>query len=969
MIRTVLRRVRAKYSHRASIVLVACAHIGAGMAQQEIGQALILAGGGARLTRAGSELDVAARDGEVVFAGDFLRTGTTAAIILSCASNTRQTLGPGTDALFERSSMKLRSGKVTAQQPAPGCFLPPLARTPTSQQHAGAALAQEAAAGLGGRSREARLARIPATQRTRLEADLTQAGEIARGNPDDPLSRLARAAAFERAGLSAESAEELRIAFKIWTGATWLPKRIYSLMEKAGREAVVRADPERVPSAERTLVLLVGISEFRDARIAPLQFAHKDAIDFAGLLESERGGGVPARNIELLTNKDATRQGIRNAIETHLKAQARVGDTVILFIASHGAAVPVKGRNRGFVVTWDSDPEDLAETGIPMEDIRKLFESELPLVKRLILYVDVCHAGHVGQVVPRADLINNAAAGSLANTDVEMFGMLAAQKNQVAIEGINFGGGHGAFSYFLMRALNGDARQNSGGMISTQALFEYVSEQVKAATANRQSPKAVGDPDEALFVARIVGAPAAVGEYTGPVQVATRSGLARIENSSPESPAREARRLQNQDAGELLRLFSDAIEQGRILPGDTESAFLYLEALRARLKQTDYAAEANRLRTALEDRGQQVLLTYLAGEASPQRRDDFYRGLAYFEAAQLLTPDAVDLESRRIFCEGRVALFDKEYVRAEGLLEQAVGLDPEGAYAYNALGIAALERASYDRAAAAFHEAVKRAPLWAYPRHNLALAQVEKGAYGEAVSTYQGAIALAPGAAYLPYNLGLLFQKMNRGREAARQYRRTLEIEPANAAAWNALGSLAASTGKRDEAEQNYRRAIAADAGLLAARYNLALLLDSAPRRAAEAAALLRENVGRDPHDLASRLVLARHLAASGDQMEAIVQYEAAVSERPEYPAARAALAALYIEAGRAPEAIVQAQAALAGQPKNADLLDLGARAYYAADRRAEADEAWRCALQESPDGATKKRIRKSMEKTKLARK
>jgi hypothetical protein len=33
-----------------------------------------------------------------------------------------------------------------------------------------------------------------------------------------------------------------------------------------------------------------------------------------------------------------------------------------------------------------------------------------------------------------------------------MFGMPAAQKNQVAIESINYGGGHGALSYFLKRA-------------------------------------------------------------------------------------------------------------------------------------------------------------------------------------------------------------------------------------------------------------------------------------------------------------------------------------------------------------------------------------------------------------------------------------------------------------------------------------------------------------------------------------
>jgi hypothetical protein len=61
--------------------------------------------------------------------------------------------------------------------------------------------------------------------------------------------------------------------------------------------------------------------------------------------------------------------------------------------------------------------------------------------------------------------------------------------------------------------------------------------------------------------------------------------------------------------------------QGHILPADSQSAFTY-EALRVRLKPEDYRAEAEKLRVALEDQGQQVLLKYLAGDSPPQSRAD-----------------------------------------------------------------------------------------------------------------------------------------------------------------------------------------------------------------------------------------------------------------------------------------------------------------------------------------------------------
>ena len=227
----------------------------------------------------------------------------------------------------------------------------------------------------------------------------------------------------------------------------------------------------------QTYAVLVGISRFKDERIRPLNFAHLDAMGvISNLLKSPRAGAIPDDNVDL-TNEAATRSAIQSAIETNLKGRAGKNDTVLLFIASHGASFAVGNANKGYIVTYDSNPEELATSGIPMDDVRQLFASQLGNVKRLLLYVDVCHAGHIGQIESDAGNTNKAAS-ALEPADVDMFGMLAAQKSQVAIEGLNYGGGHGAFTYFLMRALNGDADLNADGKVTMDELADYVKDKV-----------------------------------------------------------------------------------------------------------------------------------------------------------------------------------------------------------------------------------------------------------------------------------------------------------------------------------------------------------------------------------------------------------------------------------------------------------------------------------------------------------
>jgi len=942
----------------------------------EVPLALVVAAKDARMLRAGSELSLSVQPGDLLFAGDSLRSERGFVTFISCTAKTRQTLPPEGDVLFEVRGPKTRAGKVSDESSVAGCFLPALPRSiVASQQHAGAAVAREASTAGAAQTLQQRMQQLPEAQRNQIAAGLAPIDAAIRADPGNPLNHLARVEILDRSGLSLDAADEMRMLTQLWPDAGWVRSRLFVLEEKAGK-AIVAGGPSEPEVEGNTYVLLVGISSFKDPNIAQLNYAHEDAIELARLIESPRAGEIPADNVMILVNQRATRSAIQSAIETHLKGRAGKNDTILLFIASHGATIPTENGNKGFIVTYDSDPQDLATTGIPMDDIRKLFETQLSGVKRLLLYADVCHAGHIGQIVSKADLTNKVAERALSSEDLQMFGLLAAQKGQVAVEGVNYGGGHGAFSYFLMRALNGDADLNNDGKVTMPELADYVHDKVSDATFNKQIPKQIGDIDETRVMS-LTGKPGIVlKDYAKPVLQASR-GIG-VSSGSVAVPPSTSRTLKYQDAADLIRQFEDAVEQSRILPADDQSAFTFLGALRARLQAGDYSVEAEKLRVALEDRGQEVLLQYLAGEAAPQNRARFFSGTAYFEAAQLLAPESLYLQSRMVFCQGRVAVFDKDYALAITLLERAIRLDPERAYSYNALGIAYLERAQYEQAILAFRDAIRRAPYWVYPQHNLALAYAESGQYDRATRTYQEAMNLGPSYSYLPYNLGLLYQRNNRLGDAEQSYRNALRIEqttrgsatstqPWTAAAVivNALGSVEASRSghrNRDHAEKFFRQALQYDAEFRPARHNLALIL-SRDHQSPEAERLWRQNLAADPGDIASHLALAEYLDRIGRKEEAASEYTLAIAGDGAYPGIRRKLAAVYLELNRFDDARSVLQRGLQLAPASPNLLEDLGDVEARAGQMARAEELYREAEDDSSGSSDKTRIRQKRDR------
>jgi uncharacterized caspase-like protein len=250
------------------------------------------------------------------------------------------------------------------------------------------------------------------------------------------------------------------------------------------------AAPERA-SADKYAVI-VGISHYSDSAggLTSLQFADRDAQQFRDFLFSPDGGSFPKDNVRFLLNEDATAQNVRSALFTFL-TKAQPQDEVVLYIAGHGAPDPHDPRNL-YLLTYDTKLEDMGGTAFPMWQLQDVFTRVLK-AKRVVTFADTCHSygfsGERGHGKKSNNLVNQYLARFANDSDRAV--ITASDISQLSYESDKWGGGHGVFTYFLLKGLRGEADSNKDGTVTAGELFAYVHDNVDKATEGNQSPMAL----------------------------------------------------------------------------------------------------------------------------------------------------------------------------------------------------------------------------------------------------------------------------------------------------------------------------------------------------------------------------------------------------------------------------------------------------------------------------------------------
>jgi len=248
--------------------------------------------------------------------------------------------------------------------------------------------------------------------------------------------------------------------------------------------------PDR--AAAEKFAVIVGVSHYANSGVgfSNLKFADQDAKSFRDFLLSPDGGSFPKENIKVLLNEDATSQNVRSAFSTFL-TRAQPEDEVVLYIAGHGAPDPNDPRNLYFL-TYDTKLDDMGGTAFPMDELQRVF-SRIIKAKRVVTFADTCHSygfsGERDRKKKSNNLFNQYVARYANQADRAV--ITASDISQLSQESEQWGGGHGVFTYYLLKGLKGEADFNKDGTVTAGELFAYVRDNVLKATGGDQSPMAL----------------------------------------------------------------------------------------------------------------------------------------------------------------------------------------------------------------------------------------------------------------------------------------------------------------------------------------------------------------------------------------------------------------------------------------------------------------------------------------------
>jgi hypothetical protein len=279
----------------------------------------------------------------------------------------------------------------------------------------------------------------------------------------------------------------------------------YDKSEFAKQSCDVNRDPQ-------TWGVIIGINDYVDEGISDLKGSVADAWIFYHYLTSPGGGAVPAKQLKLLLNKEASRTEVEGAIGNFL-GQSCPQDKIIIYFAGHGAPEPGHEDN-AFLLMHDTKLDNMVGSAISMQRLPEFLNWRAESVGNLLLVVDACHSGnisfpqHRGVKKPPNVAAKERSKGiekSLKSLATDQKGknwsvISAAASNQYAGElkgecgnGVEYTGG--LFTCHLLEALKGHSDVNQDGNLSINEVYGYVRDKVSKETMGMQTPIFSGTED------------------------------------------------------------------------------------------------------------------------------------------------------------------------------------------------------------------------------------------------------------------------------------------------------------------------------------------------------------------------------------------------------------------------------------------------------------------------------------------
>ena len=279
------------------------------------------------------------------------------------------------------------------------------------------------------------------------------------------------------------------------------------ILERPKPAAPAAAPAPAPPPPSTQWAVIIGVGGYESTAVPKLRYpvADADAV-YQTLIAS---GGFKKENILLLTDKTERKPTLRNikwALGTFLARSAHKNDLVVIYFAGHGASeVDQRGVERDglskYLVPVDADPDDLYSTALPMDEMQNVLariEAE-----RVTVFLDACYSGAAGgrtfaSTKTRTVNVDDIFLERLTRSKGRAI-VTASRPSELSVELPELG--HGIFTYYLVRGLQGYADLNRDGIVSLQELYEYLTQEVsrKSRTVGgNQHPMLKGELEGAL---------------------------------------------------------------------------------------------------------------------------------------------------------------------------------------------------------------------------------------------------------------------------------------------------------------------------------------------------------------------------------------------------------------------------------------------------------------------------------------
>jgi tetratricopeptide (TPR) repeat protein len=521
--------------------------------------------------------------------------------------------------------------------------------------------------------------------------------------------------------------------------------------------ASIPAQPQgvRIP---RSYALVVGIANYQNLAAAQqLQFPERDADAIYSILISTEGGNFRAENVHKLVGPKATLTRLRYELEEWLPSVAKDDDRVLIYFAGHGFVY----GGKAYLAPYDIDLKNIAATGYGMDALGRDMGVKIK-GKWKVLLTDSCHSGAIN---PDADvqLIN----GTLGTLNKSLFSLTASRDRERSFESKDWGGGHGIFTYYVVKGLEGAADESGDGIVTADELAEYVHRNVREATNGQQNPTSDRGSFDTNMLLSYVPSNVKPGAPPPP-----KFGTLILEANMSD-----------------VEVFVDGKSVGVLTKGTPLSLPGLVPGVHV-IKGVKMGYEPDGPREEMVYPGQQttisikILIAKRRNKAALDAVDDglkyYSKGFAdnyrkaatYFEKAYSIDPTY----SQAALYLGRTynALFEED--KAEQYFRKAIEIDPDYVEAHASFAGMLLDTGNVDEAVRQLNVATQRDPNHAMSWYLLAEAYRLKEAYPESIEAARKAIQLTPNKAEAHFWLAESLRLSGKYGESENEYQQYLKL-------------------------------------------------------------------------------------------------------------------------------------------------------------------------------------------------